>query len=83
MTRIQRLIPDLTSLPHARVRDIQREEANAYDIANTIMHREGRAFETACLVGTDDEMKATAENLRDAIVRAVTGPDRRNGCGND
>lgn len=82
MSRVQRRIPDLTALPFARVRDINGE-GYASDIANQIMQREGRAFEQACLIGTDEEIEITKENLRDAIVRAVTGPDRRNGCGND
>lgn len=80
MTRTQRRIPDLTSLPHARVRDVQGEHPS--DIALRIMRSEASAYGLACKAGSMEDIRVTAEKLKEAIERAVMGPDR-NGCGND
>lgn len=75
MTRIQRRI-NIDGMPIARLVDVQEAapdnpDATYHDIAHAIFFTEVRAYRTAILAGTPDDIAITGESIRAAIVRAL------------
>lgn len=59
-------------IPLARLSDVQTHSDGFYnDIAHAIFHTEVRAYRTAILAGDHNDIEATGEAIREAIVRAL------------
>ncbi|RJO75457.1 MAG: hypothetical protein C4523_00045 [Myxococcales bacterium] len=79
MTRIQRRI-NTGGMPIARLADVRKPVTDLvnpdsiyHDIAYSIFITEVRAYRTAILAGDHNDIEATGEAIREAIVRALKG----------